>query len=49
MPTKNDGFVDIPNGPGLGMNVLENAEEIRPKVVNPIKMRPHKDGFVVDQ
>lgn len=44
-----DGFVDIPSGPGLGVNLLENAQQIRPPLVQPIKMRPHKDGFIVDQ
>jgi galactonate dehydratase len=44
-----DGFVDIPQGPGLGVNLLDNAQTIRPPLVQPIKMRPHVDGFVVDQ
>ncbi|RVX74923.1 hypothetical protein B0A52_01200 [Exophiala mesophila] len=44
-----DGFVDIPQAPGLGVNLLENAQTIRPPLVQPIKMRPHKDGFIVDQ
>jgi galactonate dehydratase len=44
-----DGFVEIPNGPGLGVNLVENAKTIRPPLVQPIKMRPHKDGFIVDQ
>lgn len=44
-----DGFVDIPQGPGLGVNLLDNAQEIRPPLVQPIKMRPHPDGFIVDQ
>lgn len=44
-----DGFVDIPQGPGLGVNLLDDAQSIRPPLVQPIKMRPHRDGFVVDQ
>lgn len=49
VPLPKEGFVDIPNSPGLGMNVLDDAQSIRPPFVNPIKMRPHRDGFVVDQ
>jgi galactonate dehydratase len=49
VPAVKEGFVDIPTGPGLGVNLLPNALEIRPPVVQPIEMRPHKDGFVVDQ
>ena len=44
-----DGFVDIPSSSGLGVTLLDNAQQIRPPLVQPIKMRPHKDGFVVDQ
>ncbi|EMC98760.1 hypothetical protein BAUCODRAFT_572886 [Baudoinia panamericana UAMH 10762] len=49
VPDVRDGFVDIPTGPGLGVNVVDNAQEIRPPFVQPISMRPHFDGFVVDQ
>ena len=49
VPEPRNGFVDIPNGPGLGMNVLPEARSIRPALVKPITMRPHFDGFVVDQ
>ncbi|KAH6700552.1 enolase C-terminal domain-like protein [Leptodontidium sp. MPI-SDFR-AT-0119] len=49
VPVPRGGFVDIPNGPGLGINVLENAQDIRPPFVQPISMRRHLDGFVVDQ
>lgn len=49
VPLPEDGFVDIPSGPGLGVNLVTNAQEIRPASVQPIKMRPHRDGFVVDQ
>jgi galactonate dehydratase len=49
VPEVVDGFVDIPSRPGLGIQVLANAQEIRPPFVQPIQMRPHKDGFVVDQ
>lgn len=49
VPRPNGGFVDIPSGPGLGMNLLPDAQKIRPPLVKPISMRPHYDGFVVDQ
>lgn len=49
VPVPVEGFVDIPPGPGLGMNLVENAQEVRPPLVQPIKMRPHRDGFIVDQ
>jgi galactonate dehydratase len=44
-----DGFVDIPSGNGLGVNLLHNAQDIRPPLVQTITMRPHRDGFIVDQ
>ena len=49
VPLPKDGFVDIPTEPGLEMNLLENAQAIRPALVQPIRMRPHRDGFIVDQ
>ncbi|CAK7221475.1 hypothetical protein SBRCBS47491_004538 [Sporothrix bragantina] len=49
MPELKDGFVDIPSTPGLGLRVLPNATTIRPPFVQPISMRSHRDGFVVDQ
>jgi len=48
-PVPKDGFVDIPTGPGLGVNLLDDAQIIRPPIVRSMEMRPHKDGFVVDQ
>ena len=44
-----NGFIDIPTGPGLGMALLPDAQKIRPPLSKPISMRPHFDGFVVDQ
>ncbi|HWK71081.1 MAG TPA: mandelate racemase/muconate lactonizing enzyme family protein [Burkholderiaceae bacterium] len=49
VPLPKDGFVDIPTGPGLGMNLVPDAQKIRPPLSKPISMRPHVDGFVVDQ
>ena len=49
VPLPLNGFVDIPNGPGLGMNLLADAQRIRPPLSKPITMRPHFDGSMVDQ
>ncbi|KAL6791507.1 2 oxo-3-deoxygalactonate 6-phosphate aldolase [Trichoderma sp. SZMC 28013] len=49
VPEVKDGFVEIPSGPGLGINLLPNASDIRPPLVQPLTMRKHEDGFVVDQ
>ncbi|EJW13503.1 Gluconate dehydratase [Rhodovulum sp. PH10] len=49
VPLPKNGFVDIPAGPGLGMNLLPDAQKIRPPLSKPISMRPHADGFVIDQ
>lgn len=49
VPLPHEGFVDIPDGPGLGMALLPDAQKIRPPLVKPISMRPHFDGFVIDQ
>jgi len=38
-----------PSRPGIGIDLLPDADKIRPTLVNPNKMRPHKDGFIVDQ
>ncbi|KAJ6020759.1 hypothetical protein N7540_006263 [Penicillium herquei] len=49
VPVPKDGFVDIPTGPGLGVNLLPEAQSMRPPLVQPIKMRLHRDGFIVDE
>jgi galactonate dehydratase len=49
VPLPDNGFVDIPSTPGLGMALLPDAQKIRPPLSKPISMRPHFDGFVVDQ
>jgi galactonate dehydratase len=49
VPQVIDGFVDIPTLPGLGVNLLPHATSIRPPLNQPISMRLHRDGFVVDQ
>jgi hypothetical protein len=37
VPLPNHGFVDIPNGPGLGMALLPDAQRIRPPLSNPFR------------
>ncbi|KAL2797925.1 enolase C-terminal domain-like protein [Aspergillus keveii] len=49
VPPVVEGFVEIPSGPGLGVNLVKDAQGVRPPFTQPISMRPHFDGFVVDQ
>lgn len=49
VPPVENGFVDIPTLPGIGVNVVDNARDIRPPFSHPMHMRPHFDGFIVDQ
>lgn len=49
LPTPENGFLAIPGGPGLGVEIREGAFDGTPKVDRPILIRPHHDGFVVDQ
>ncbi len=49
LPLPVNGFVDIPTGPGLGINLRDDAATISAPIVLPIKVRPHIDGFIVDQ
>ncbi len=49
VPEVVDGFVDIPTRPGIGIELVSDAEKIRPPLMKPIAMRPHRDGFIVDQ
>ena len=49
VPEVVDGFVDIPTRPGIGIELVPDAEKIRPPLMKPIAMRPHRDGFIVDQ
>jgi galactonate dehydratase len=43
-----DGFIAIPEGPGIGVELVEDVEKRFPYRKRPIKMRPHVDGSVVD-
>lgn len=47
-PQVTDGFVAIPVTPGLGVRLKDVIGNSR-TVVREIKMRAHRDGFVVDQ
>ena len=49
VPPMEDGFVAIPDVPGLGVAIAPGAAESRPPIQRPVTMRPHRDGFVVDQ
>jgi galactonate dehydratase len=42
------GFIRIPDGPGLGVELLPEAQTRFPRRAMPLAMRPHLDGSVVD-
>lgn len=43
-----NGFMPIPNGPGIGVELMPDARERFPERPRPIWMRPHHDGSVVN-
>jgi galactonate dehydratase len=43
-----DGFIAIPDAPGIGLELVEDIERRFPEKKRPIRMRPHADGSVVD-
>ncbi len=43
-----DGFIAIPEAPGIGLDLVEDIERRFPPKPRPIRMRPHVDGSVVD-
>jgi galactonate dehydratase len=43
-----NGFMPIPDGPGIGVELVPDAERLFPERPRPIRMRPHQDGAVVD-
>lgn len=50
-PTPEGGFLTVPNGPGLGIEMVPGFEARNPRRERPIqhiKMRAHFDGSVVD-
>ena len=44
-----DGFLIIPDAPGIGIGLAEDAQEKYPPVPREIETRLHLDGSVVDQ
>lgn len=44
-----DGFIRIPERPGIGVELVPDVERRFPTRPRPIRMRPHVDGSVVDQ
>ena len=44
-----DGFVAIPDRPGIGIDLVADPAAVRPPFSKPIVMRLHRDGFPVDQ
>jgi len=49
VPPLVDGFVAIPDGPGIGVELVPDAQERFPPRSRRVSMRPHLDGSVVDQ
>jgi len=48
-PKAIDGFVRIPDQPGLGIDLIADPASIRPPISKPVLMRMHRDGSPVDQ
>jgi galactonate dehydratase len=44
-----DGFIAIPDSPGIGLELVADVEKRFPPKPRPIRMRAHVDGSVVDQ
>jgi galactonate dehydratase len=44
-----NGFMSVPNGPGLGLELPEDAPKRFPARQKPVAMRPHFDGSVVEE
>lgn len=50
LPLPVDGFIAIPDRPGLGIELPEDLGRKYPRVdPGPVVMRPHVDGFVVEE
>lgn len=49
VPQVKDGFIALPETPGIGVELINEPEKVRPPVTRTIGMRPHRDGFIVDQ
>ena len=44
-----DGFLIIPDSPGIGIEILDGSEEKFPVIPRDVKTRLHFDGSVIDQ
>ncbi|MGP1394186.1 MAG: enolase C-terminal domain-like protein [Inquilinaceae bacterium] len=44
-----DGYIAIPTEPGLGVSLTDRARNDPAPIARDVYMRPHADGFVVDQ
>jgi galactonate dehydratase len=44
-----DGFIVVPDAPGIGVELIEGVEELFPYRRRPLRTRLHRDGSVVDQ
>ncbi len=44
-----DGFLVIPDTPGIGIELAEDAQKKYPPIKRPVHTRLHRDGSVVDQ
>lgn len=44
-----EGFIVVPDAPGIGVELAEDAEQRFPFRPRPLKTRLHRDGSVVDQ
>ena len=44
-----EGFLVIPDAPGIGIEIVEGAEEMFPARKREVNTRLHKDGSVFDQ
>lgn len=49
LPLPHNGFLSIPQRPGLGIELRKGSLASASKVDRPIVVRPHYDGFIVDQ
>ena len=49
LPEPEQGFIRIPDAPGIGITLAPDIERRFPPRPRPISMRPHRDGSMVDQ
>lgn len=48
-PVPVDGFVEIPDRPGIGLDLIADPAGALPPFSRPVRMRRHRDGAPVDQ